>query len=903
MKMLLILVCSSIVILQSPMLRAQSATTGEIKGKVLDILTQEVIPRATLRVKGTQFGTVANAKGEYTIVNLPAGSYTLVVSYTGFESVTKSVVVTAGQTAIEDFSLIEASLRLEDLIIVTASKKAEKITDAPTTIQAVQSKQLEQAPLIGGFEAALAGFKGIDYLRTGVTGGRLAARGFNGAFNTKLLYIIDGRISVLPSFGLALGVNGTGIKEDMDRIEVVLGPESSVYGPNAHNLTVNMITKDPRTSEGAEIVVGAGTQNLINVRGRYAQKINDQWAFKISGEYLAARDFEYIDSVYGISVNGLNFAYPERSGRFDSAGTRFRTPFTTNIFTGVGEYSPDLNIRQIKAEGSVYFTPVEKTDIILSGGFSNSRMPRVVNPGRFTEDWSYNFVQARLVSPNWYVSLYNAANNARVLPLYNQTRLLNRSPVPGTWFRRDGDPTNRDQLIALTTQRVLAGDVRPEEAAQAVTFFELSQQSVAEVQYNTKFEGFTILAGLNWIQDRPRSNGTFYRDTVVSSRDINAEPTQIQPINQFGGSVYLERDIVAGFRGVAAARLDWHSVFGFQFNPKFALVFNGWSPGTFRVTYARSFAAPTSGNQQNLFLPNGTLFNRPSFVRGNSDGFTMSDGTTFDPIRPEVLQTLELGFKGSVTRELYVDVNGYYSWQSNFISPNLIIGSGPTTQNPQGVYVVKIGNTSIPGGEYPATFINFGQTNVFGVDVSLNWLISNNFSIGFNYSFFGSNFDSTARKSDGSLVWDSNRDGRVAPNEIALNTPANKASMIANFTDVLGSGIGGYLQARFVQAYDFVSGSNYAVADGREGTRGYVTRNPALPWNAASNPTVSVFNVNPGRLGGFVTVDVGLNYRFELWRGITLSAVVTNLLGVRQIEMTSSAPIGRMIVGEAKFAF
>ena len=74
---------------------------------------------------------------------------------------------------------------------------------------------------------------------------------FNNAFNGKVFQIVDGRNSMTALSGsLPMYNNSSIVKDDIERIEVVLGPQTALYGPNAHNAIINFITKDPRTSQG-----------------------------------------------------------------------------------------------------------------------------------------------------------------------------------------------------------------------------------------------------------------------------------------------------------------------------------------------------------------------------------------------------------------------------------------------------------------------------------------------------------------------------------------------------------------------------------------------------------------------------------------------------------------------------
>ena len=98
----------------------------------------------------------------------------------------------------------------------------------------------------------------------------------------------DGRLSNLIATGLPMGPLSSTIKEDVERFEVILGPNATLYGPNAHNGLLNTITKDPRTSEGTTISVNPGVSGdgdvFFSGRVRHAQVLNDKFAFKVMAE-------------------------------------------------------------------------------------------------------------------------------------------------------------------------------------------------------------------------------------------------------------------------------------------------------------------------------------------------------------------------------------------------------------------------------------------------------------------------------------------------------------------------------------------------------------------------------------------------------------------------------------------
>nr|WP_299032727.1 TonB-dependent receptor plug domain-containing protein [uncultured Tenacibaculum sp.] len=131
--------------------------------------------------------------------------------------------------------------------------------------------------------------KGLDFPRSGVLGTGINIRGFNSAFNSKNLQMRDDRVSMLIATGLPYGSFSTVTKDDVERVEILLGPNGTLYGPNAHNGLVSTITKNPRTSEGTTIAIGAGSQNVVTGRLRHAQVLSDKCIQNSFRKYIRNR--------------------------------------------------------------------------------------------------------------------------------------------------------------------------------------------------------------------------------------------------------------------------------------------------------------------------------------------------------------------------------------------------------------------------------------------------------------------------------------------------------------------------------------------------------------------------------------------------------------------------------------
>ncbi len=808
---------------------AMAQETGSVSGVVKSKASGEALVGANVTVEGTKMGAPADINGAYTISGVPAGSYKVRAIIVGYEPVTTDVVVAAGKSAACDFVLDERNI-IGDMIVVTASRKAEKITEAPATISVISAASIASLPSPNVGEL-LARQKGVDYIRTGVFASGINVRGFNSAFNPKNLQMNDARISTLVATGLPLGPLSSTVKEDIDRIEVILGPAAALYGPNAHNGLVNTLSKDPRTSQGTVVAFGGGNQSVFTGRFRHAGVVNEQWAYKLSGGYDKGVDFDYVDTVY------------------NATGT-----------VAWNELDLDRNFNSLRGEASLYFSPTTESDLIFTYGGNNSNYIAQTNAGRNQiKDWQIHFLQARYVSPRFFGQAYHTISVTENTYAINQRTQNYRS------FLADGFSD------AVARQRSFKEAWSPTAGAlkRGSVFKDNSRRWNAELQYNDEFEGFGVIAGGQWQQDIADSKGTYLLDQAGNI-----------VFNQLGFYAQVEKPFGdTGFKAVAAARGDNHTIFGFNIIPKGALLYTSGN-NTFRITYGKGIAAPTILNlSANIF--GGLLL-------GNGEGFTLSNGTKIEKLKLETIQTIELGYKGTVGSKLYVDASAYYNISENFLSPAINIAT------PAGVTVTHRGDTPIQqivpgtpaaGAGFVLTYLNFGKVKTYGTDFGINYFFTNNLSAALNYSYFGFNLD----RSD--LTNDANKDKKVTDTDLPINTPKHKLSIALNGT---WEKFFGSIFTRWVDEYDFFSGINVAASANSTLTAGNAPT--GLKENARFGRT---FNYGP--LGGFVNVDVSAGYKIS--NNVTFSAQVVNVFDSSVREFVASPFIGRLVSSELKFTF
>lgn len=588
----------------------ESFAQNVVSGKVIDAKSGEALIGASAILSGTSKGATTNVDGSFEISGVADGSYIIKVSFVGYEELSRSVNVSGADVDLGSIGLAESIFSF-DQVVISGSRQPEKITQTPATIEIISSKSLDELPSFNPGEL-LSRMKGVDYLRAGVVGTGINIRGFNSNFNSKNLQVNDGRFSTLIATGLPMGPLTTQIKEDIEQVEVILGPNAALYGPNAHNGLVHTITKDPRSSAGTTVALGVGNQSMLSARVRHAQVLNDKLSFKVSGEYTKAEEFEFMDSVY-IDRNA------------------------DGVKEGYEEYKLDNDIEFLRAEAALYYSVTDNSDLIFSWGGSNSTYLSPTNVGRNQiKDWKMNYFHLRYVSDKFFAQVYNTTSSTEDTYAIDQR-------TKNYYAAIDGGATE--------------AEAEESSLGNGATFADDSKRWNAEVQYHDTFGKAKVVVGSQWQRDNANSNGTYLLDNGGKDPII---------INQIGVYGQLDYQFTEAFKAVAAFRGDNHEVYGFNFIPKAGLVYSAGN-GAFRLTYGQGIATPTILNMY------GDLF--AGLILGNAEGFTLTDGSKVKKQSVEKIQTFEIGYKGElVPQRFFLDANAYYNISENFLSPATVLG-------------------------------------------------------------------------------------------------------------------------------------------------------------------------------------------------------------------------------------
>jgi iron complex outermembrane receptor protein len=193
--------------------------------------------------------------------------------------------IRAAQTELRLLSLDE----LADLKVTSVSKKPERVSAAAAAIYVITQEDIHRSGATT-LPEVLRLAPGLHVGRIDAHTWSVSARGFADQFANKLLVLIDGRSVYTPLFsGVYWDIQDT-MLEDVDRIEVVRGPGGTMWGANAVNGVINVITKSARDTQGGLISGGGGTEERGVANFRYGGRLGEKAHYRVYGKYFNADD-------------------------------------------------------------------------------------------------------------------------------------------------------------------------------------------------------------------------------------------------------------------------------------------------------------------------------------------------------------------------------------------------------------------------------------------------------------------------------------------------------------------------------------------------------------------------------------------------------------------------------------
>ncbi|MCK5741519.1 MAG: TonB-dependent receptor [Chlorobi bacterium] len=253
----------------------------QINGKVIDKETGKVLPGATVRVEGTGFGAITKSDGFFKIKNLKSGKYTLLISMIGYSSLKEDfVALQISSTWPHVFELVEAGIMTRS-VVVSANKRIQSVQEVPISISVIDIRSLQDRG-IARIDEALDYVPGVN-----LVGDQVSIRGSSG-----FAYGVGSRIALLTD-GMPMLSGDQGDMKfdavpvfDIQRIEIVKGAGSALYGTGALGGVINIITRDPSAE---------GKLRLRTSGGFYTEPRNEheQWKWTDKTQMFGGFDAGY----------------------------------------------------------------------------------------------------------------------------------------------------------------------------------------------------------------------------------------------------------------------------------------------------------------------------------------------------------------------------------------------------------------------------------------------------------------------------------------------------------------------------------------------------------------------------------------------------------------------------------
>lgn len=270
----------------------------------------------------------------------------------------KRVLVALGVALMLVSGISAAEMSAEELLfmdipqVISAGKRVQKSTEAPATIDVITAEDIKAYGAVT-VPDALRMVAGVDVMNIASTQQEVSIRGFNGSLSNRVLVMVDGVPLNLNMYGNAVWSMLTVSLDEIERIEVVKSPISSLYGASAYCGVINIITKKPADIGGTKVIARGGNMKQLSGALIHGLEIG-QVSYKVSGQWSTTNEWE---NPYEIDVdNRVIKANTAVEYKVDdniklSAGGSYVKDHNV-LFMGMGVFPLDLDVRQCQAYAS-----------------------------------------------------------------------------------------------------------------------------------------------------------------------------------------------------------------------------------------------------------------------------------------------------------------------------------------------------------------------------------------------------------------------------------------------------------------------------------------------------------------------------------------------------------------------
>jgi outer membrane receptor for ferrienterochelin and colicin len=262
-----------------------SAQNFTLSGKVIDSKTGDAVQGAVVFIS-YNYMAYTNNEGNYNIKEIPEGSYSIKISRIGFRTISEEINIDAN-SLVKNYNLVPTPIELDE-VIVSTDRTEKFLRNSPHSELLIGKEQLENRPY-NSIPDALKTEAGVSLLRDGMWGTEVSIRGLN---RENIVTLIDGnRIATSTDVAARLSMINS---SDVERIEIIKGASSSIYGSGATGGILNVITKSPQLydsfSINGNVSTGFNSVNNLSALSGTLYSGNSFISSKFSGSYRKARN-------------------------------------------------------------------------------------------------------------------------------------------------------------------------------------------------------------------------------------------------------------------------------------------------------------------------------------------------------------------------------------------------------------------------------------------------------------------------------------------------------------------------------------------------------------------------------------------------------------------------------------
>ncbi len=281
-------------------------STGTIRGTVTDNSNGQPLPLVNVLIQGTTVGAATDDAGTYEIKGLQPGTYVMVFRLVGYQTLeVPGIIVERGSVVTKDAVLAEEAVQQGEVVVYGASLRSEKITDAPAAVTVLNARDISLGSVSGQLPKLLEMQTGVEIAQNGLNDFNVNTRGFNSSLNRRLLVLLDGRDLAIAFLG-SQEWNGLSVPiEDLGKLELIRGPGSALYGANAFNGVVNILTPKPKDITGLKLTTAGGEKNTLRMDARYAG-VSERWSYKMNIGFFQGDSWSVSRLTYPFEYDGFN---------------------------------------------------------------------------------------------------------------------------------------------------------------------------------------------------------------------------------------------------------------------------------------------------------------------------------------------------------------------------------------------------------------------------------------------------------------------------------------------------------------------------------------------------------------------------------------------------------------------